>query len=804
MVAPSPRYAAGGLHALLFGGRYRSLWTTPVPVAVLNLDTLGGLRVVRPGGFGQTMSLHFADRNGLSYVFRSVDKDPSRGLPEELRGTVVESVQQDQVSALHPYAALVVAPLLAATGILHASPQLLLMPDDERLGLYGDEFAGMLGLFEARPDEGPADSPGFQEFDKIVSTENLFERLEPSPRQRVHARAFLAARLMDVYLGDRDRHTDQWRWAGVTHADGVLWEPIPRDRDQAFVGFAGLMMTLVRTYRPQFVPFGEDYTNINGAIQNAWALDRRLLAELDAAVWDSVAAALQTALTDSVIEGAVRAQPEPAYRLNGAALARALQRRRDTLRDMAARYYRILAEYPDVHATDEDEIARIERLEDGAVRLMIATVRDPERPYFERTFHPRETREIRIFLQGGDDRVVVAGMDAPSIRVRVIGGGGDDTLVGGPVDFYQGRNHDSADERFAPPPLPSAFAPPHRNWGSWSHPVVWLSSDPDLGLTIGGGVAWHRYAFRKPPYEYRLSILAAYATSKGLPRVSADLRLPALAPDLEGRVRLRAPGIGVTRFHGFGNESPAGAPDAFDIDQLQFELAPSVAWRVAPNVRLNAGMVAKVVHTDSLSATVLDSFPPYGAGTFKQLGGQVGLELDTRDQPIAPLRGAVLDISLTGFPAILSADAGFFRLSGQAAGYVTAADLPGRPTLALHAGGERVWGDFPFFEAAFVGGDNTARGYPRDRFAGTASLYGNAEVRLFLGRVLWILPTDVGVFGLGDAGRVFFPGENSDRWHGALGTGIWIAPIERANTFSLAVARGHEGTAVYARAAFMY
>ncbi|HMH55577.1 MAG TPA: hypothetical protein VK535_04890, partial [Gemmatimonadales bacterium] len=30
--APGPRYRAGGLHRLLLGSEYRSLWTTPITV----------------------------------------------------------------------------------------------------------------------------------------------------------------------------------------------------------------------------------------------------------------------------------------------------------------------------------------------------------------------------------------------------------------------------------------------------------------------------------------------------------------------------------------------------------------------------------------------------------------------------------------------------------------------------------------------------------------------------------------------------------------------------------------------------
>jgi hypothetical protein len=58
VLAPGPHYRAGGLHRFLLGPEYRPLWTTPISVPLLDLDTLaGGLRAVSKGGGLQTKSL---------------------------------------------------------------------------------------------------------------------------------------------------------------------------------------------------------------------------------------------------------------------------------------------------------------------------------------------------------------------------------------------------------------------------------------------------------------------------------------------------------------------------------------------------------------------------------------------------------------------------------------------------------------------------------------------------------------------------------------------------------------------------
>jgi hypothetical protein len=113
-----------------------------------------------------------------------------------------------------------------------------------------------------------------------------------------------------------------------------------------------------------------------------------------------------------------------------------------------------------------------------------------------------------------------------------------------------------------------------------------------------------------------------------------------------------------------------------------------------------------------------------------------------------------------------------------------------------------VWGAYPFFEAAFIGDRNTVRLGRDNRYAGDASAYGSAELRLFLTRAMLVVPTDVGIFGLADGGRVFLKGESSDTWHTAFGGGVWFGFLTRANTVSVAVAASEERTRLYFQAGF--
>ena len=96
----------------------------------------------------------------------------------------------------------------------------------------------------------------------------------------------------------------------------------------------------------------------------------------------------------------------------------------------------------------------------------------------------------------------------------------------------------------------------------------------------------------------------------------------------------------------------------------------------------------------------------------------------------------------------------FGNVDVEARTYLTA-HVPTSPTLALRAGGKKVWGTYPFHESAFLGGpgrmglgqvDGPLRGFHKNRFAGDASLYANVELRLALAELNVVVPAEFGLF----------------------------------------------------------
>lgn len=805
-------YSAGWLKRLIFGSDYRDLWATPIRTEVLDLSKFaGGLTPVRTGGYGQTISLHFDGADGKRYVFRSINKDLSRRLQEGLLGTFVEDIIQDQTHSYNPAAALVTAVLVEAAGVLAAKPQMFVMPDDPTLGEFREGYAGMLGLMMENPDEGEDNTEGFAGSTRVSGSDRVLEDIEKGPRWRVNAEAFLKARLMDIYLGDRDRHKGQWKWARFEEGDGFRWDPVAEDRDQPFVKQDGLVLWIARTFFVRkLTNFSANYHNLAGLTWNGWDLDRRFLAQLERPVWDSVATDLQRRLTDDVIEIAVREMPPPYYELRGAELTAELKRRRDSLHVVAGDYYLMLAEYVDIHATDQDEVATIDRNADGTVVVELALGASSP-VYFRRTFYPKDTREIRLYLRGGRDRVVVRG-PGRGIKIRVIGGGGADVLVDsspGPAYFYDSGNNtefvrggagtrvDRAD--FEAPPSPDFVHEQPPDWGYWLKPAPGASFAPDFGLFLGGGFTRYQYGFRKFPYSSRVSFLGGFSFGARQPTIELQVERREVRHGVHFNLRAKISGLEIIRFHGFGNETTIPGPRSFyRVRATMSDLTLGLAYEPTSQWELRLETVGRVSNTDDDGTTLLVSLGTglYGAGTFGQLGLGGSFRFDTRDRKVASTKGIVVTGGGTLWGPFVDVTDTFAEVHGEASVYLTAG-----PTLALRAGGRKVFGTFPFQDAAYLGGASTLRGFAEHRFAGDAAIYGNAEFRFRVTRLRIIFPGDLGLFALGDVGRVY-PGGNT--LHTAFGGGVWLSLLAPENTLSVAIATSDERTSVYVQSGFLF
>ncbi|MEZ4282078.1 MAG: hypothetical protein R3F21_20945 [Myxococcota bacterium] len=853
--AVSERYEANALHRFVFGDGYRALWSAPLELPVLDLEhEAGGLVATRRFGGLQTAVLAFENAEGRSFTFRASDKNPAAVLHPMLLDTIVERLVQDHMSAQHPGGALAAGVIAERAGLLGVDERLVVLPDDPRLGAHREEFAGRVGTFFEYPIPRSETQPGFHGASEILGYEDLYAALASGDAIRVDARAFLRARLVDLLIGDFDRHRKQWRWAKLP--DSPLWQPIPEDRDMAFVRADGLALTLARIYVPILQRYDADYPGMTGLTLHGWEQDRWILPALAWRDWQPIVADLEARLDDATIERAIAALPPPWAERDGPRLAAALRGRRDGLAQAARRYYEHLARKVDIQTSDAAHDVEIRRRHDGRTRIVVRRLGAgddapdgdapdadaPDDVLFERSFDPDTTHELRLYLRGGDDRVVVDG-GADRIRLHVIAEGGqkriDDRRGGGL------RIHDPAGESeilagphtridrkpYAPPLRRTGFVDieevPPRDWGSETIPIPELGYEPDVGPFLGAQVRHTRYGFRRHPWSSRQSLGFGWAAVAHEPRARYSGRFrPENSPWLAG-LDLSYSGIDVLRFYGVGNEtSNAGGDRFFRVRNQQFRLMPSWQGELAGDrVRVAAGPFAQYARTRR-GDRFIDQLDPYGNGEFGLIGVETRLEIDTRrsvpsiaeelelpyhENPAAghPTSGFHLDLMARLHPPVWGVERTYGSLRGSLAGYLSPGEQD-RVTLAVRVGGQRNFGRTPYFDLAYVGGGRffsgatSNRGFRTQRFAGEASVYGNADLRVALFRPKIVVPGDLGVHAFVDVGRVFVDHESSDDWHPSGGGGVWFSPLVRTNTISLSVAESREETLAYLRLGFHY
>ncbi|CAN5754907.1 hypothetical protein BH23GEM9_BH23GEM9_32170 [soil metagenome] len=480
------------------------------------------------------------------------------------------------------------------------------------------------------------------------------------------------------------------------------------------------------------------------------------------------------------------------------------------------------------------------------------------RPFYQRLFLPHETDEVRIYLTGGANHARITGTAAGGIVVRVIGGDGDDLMedLAGGARFYsqegelravrsQGTRVDT--RPWTPPPPPEglregyAWAP---DWGRDRDFAPTTDYDEISGVLIGAEFTATRQGFRRLPHHARSIVRGLYAPGTGALRgeIEVDYRV---ANSRRGLL-LDARGIRMDEFpfHGFGDDD-LDRRVVFDYDA--FRLEPAFVWwlgprpGIDPDANVRGGLDAEPDDEEEEAATDtaatvttprrqrlgrLDGWFRVGPSLawtrmdapgsqmamdlatsradVTQFGARAALRLKrTEDRP-APRRGFAVEAHSSVYPLVGGGGGGgaeaaqgalgaFGDVFVQARAYVPL--LGDGPHLALRAGGERVYGEFPFFEAAFVGGRHSLRGSRTNELAGHGSLYGTVELRVPVDTVQIYIRAELGVFGFGDAARVWHATESSG-WRPGWGGGAWLAAFGRAVSF--AVARGEGVTRAHA------
>ena len=779
----------------LLGKNYRREWNTPVQFKVFNLrKEKGGFIIKGIGGGKQTKSLKLEDKNGKEWTLRTIDKDPEKAVPENLRGTIGHAIVVDAISASSPYAPLTIPVLAKAAGVPAANPQFFFVPDDPAFGYYRPVFKNTVCMLEEKqptPDETDT-----------KSTNEIINKLFQQNDHHIDQPSVLRARLLDMLIGDFDRHNDQWRWGTKDTGKGKVYYPVPKDRDQAYFNSNGLLLKYLSNNSMPFLQgFKSKIKDINGFNFVAKDFDRTFMNELGKAQWKSISDSFAKNITNQVIKNASSEYPPEIRQFDSTFTTDKLITRRDDLPKKAMKYYNFLARGVTVTGSNEAEYFHVQN-DNGGIKLSVYNKNnegDTTALNYRRSFIQKETKELVLYGLNGNDKFVVDDNVSSRIKLRIVGGKGSDSFnLGGNIkktlyDLSTEKNiienSRRTEKRLSSNPQILEYKNTGFQYDRFVFPQVNFGFNAEDKLLLGIGFTSKKFGFRKNPYASLQKLTTLAAINRG----AFQVRYDGIFNQILGTKDLVVNGELVTptlaNFFGYGNESNYNKNLPLNFyrarykygslnvavrkrfnDIFQIAAGPSYYryWNVYEDNKNRILSVPSVIGKDSAGLYA----------TKEYLGGRVKLDINYINNEVFPTRGITWFTSFTSLKGLNNSSKTITDIQSDMTIYASISDLS-KVSGVLRFGGGKIFSDeFEFFQAKTLGVQNYLRGYRRNRFSGRSMAYGSGELRFKIFKSKsFVLPGDVGLLGFADFGRVWQDNENSKKWHNSFGGGVYFIPF---------------------------
>jgi hypothetical protein len=818
-----------GTFKFLMGDRYRKLYSTPVLAPTVDLDTMyGGLKVIRKGGGNQSISLRLEDKNGAQYVMRALRKNAVQYLQAllfkenyiegQFDNTGTEALVLDVFAGSHPYAPFATGTLSDAIGLYHTNPTLYYIPKQKALGDFNGEFGDALYMIEEHTSEGHSEKASFGFKDKIISTEDVIEKLHKDEDIVLDEAMYIRARLFDMLIGDWDRHYDQWRWIEFKENGKKVYRPLPRDRDQAFsimsdgplFGIVVALMPAARILRK----YDEDLVDVRGVNVEPYPLDMEFIQGSSKAVWDAQVAIIQKGITDAVIDEAFLNFPEEVRDQSLDDIKRKLKARRGNLKVISDRYFSLVNKYAVIKGTNKDDYFTIECLSNGNVRIIAQRIKKGEKDevFLDRTYTKSETKEIWIYGLDDDDVFEAKGNNS-KMKIRLIGGQNNDKYIipeGGNIVIY---DYKSKKNDFSKVNKVKIHQDDDYDVNVYDYkklknnvnailPII--GYNPDDGFKIGATNVNTDYGFERNPFTNKHILSAAYYFATQGYDLSYSGEFANVVGDLNFGLdaKFNSPNYAIN-FFGYGNSTPnseADDDDGFDasldynrVRIRTFKVMPSLVWKGDLGANFKAGIFFESNEVDPTSGRFLNDVTnvsnakgvsPIAESVFDNqdfYGVDAAYHFENKDDKAFPTLGMQLGLQV-GYKNNLASSKGFgYVIPNLGFDYKLIPD--GQLVLATNISGHVNLGDdFEFYQGATLGANTGLRGYRNERFTGKSALVQTTDIRWnIIGLNTGILPINLGVFGGADYGRVwvsdtlvFDPSFNDDTWNTSIGGGVFV------------------------------
>lgn len=793
-----------GLYKFLWGTHYRPIYSTKSEFPVLFLDTIPGhLKPVGEGGGHQSRSLRFRDDNDHEFTLRALRKSalrflqksvPTHYVEDYLANTVAERYVQDFYTTAHPYAPFATNNMMDAIDLMHATPKIYYIPKQEALGIYNEDYGDALFMLEEHVGDENKDMPIFRNPDDILSTKDVMLEIQEDKKAYVDEKMYIRARLFDMLIGDWDRHADQWRWAEYKEGDKKRYEPIPRDRDQAFPKYDGPIIALLKagTTEIRSMETYDDMVNhpkwFNWA---AYATDKAFIKTSSWEDWKEQAEYIQNHITDDVIQKSFDELPEGTQDESIEEIKQKLKARRANLVKIAHDFYEHVKEYDMITGTEDDDEFLITRKPGGTTNIQITN--EDGKVVFNNSYNSDLTRQLWIYGLDGNDTFRIEGEGDNLIKLKVLGGEKN--------DIYDFQNTKKAKLYDYESKKNTIKTPGAHKWLIDSYDINHYDPNKrmirdyrftpngdynsDTGFKLGVVNIYSTYGLVQNPFTTRQKLLANYYFSTQ----GFDVEYNAEFADIFyhwnfGMTAYYSSPNFTMNYFGAGNDTEYDKSEvARDFNRVRIEqwhFAPYLTWRSEPKSSFYIKPMIEayevsydenrfVGNTFAASNEVFDS-QLYG-------GAELNYNYNSKDRPAYPANGMELDLT-AGYKRNIDEHNNEF-------GYVRpmlSIDYPLHPSgfavIATKVGGEAILGEnYEFYHGAVLGGGNvnSLRGYRNERFNGKYAFYQNIDLRSGITKFRTnFIPIRLG-FSLGfDYGRVWLDDDNTNDWHTDYGGSLFI------------------------------
>ncbi|MBA5791849.1 metallophosphoesterase [Flavobacterium sp. xlx-214] len=796
-------------YQFLFGKHYRSIYGTPVKAPVANLATLyGGLTPIISGGGNQSMSLRLEDTQGKQYVMRGLRKSSKQFLQsaifkdtyveDKLEDTYVLEFIDDYYTTSHPYTPFILGKLSDAVNLYHSNPKLFYVPKQNALGKYNEIYGNELYMIEERPHKSQKDLDSYGNGDDIISTQDLLVNLEKDEKYQVDAKMYLRARIFDFLIGDWDRHSDQWRWVEKKEGDKIMYQPIPRDRDQAFAKIDGNLLSLLNRLNPlrHMQTYKEKYGNPRWITKSAFPLDKVFLQNTSLTDWQNTAQEVVDGISDKAIEEAFNELPTEIKNQYTNDIIRVLKARRSKLVEFSGKYYNELFKYATVVGTNKKDSFVVKTTKEKVIVDHFRAKKSGDTLTTTYTYYPENTKEIWVYGLDDDDEIKVEGEKSP-IKLKLIGGRNNDaynvaTHTATKIFDYKSKPNNFDDKGNASVVLKDQYA--LNQYDYRKAPLNIMALFPDAGYNRDNGLMLGLYGvytvnkFNRNPYsqKHQLRVKYNFATSG----VSAVYKGSFKDYSNTGYITVDALSTSsnfTKNFFGFDNlkeyDHEKFEENHYRVRTSQFEFKPSYEWKGRNGSSFLFGPTYESTKIEETNNRLIDEqllthlFDTYTRQHF--VGGRLKYQFENYDNIQEPTVGL-------GFMVLYGARffADDFDKSHQylnsKLNFVVPISNNKKLTWSSTYLFEKIFGnDYHFYQAASIGSNNGLRGYRQQRFIGHTSFVASQDIRYKMKNITnGVIPLSYGLYVGYDAGRIWNKYNPTNQWYQSYGAGLWLNALE--------------------------